>query len=595
MEKHVAWADAREMELEKSVLAEYSEGEVRKHFDFFSSMIRRAGTEEELKSALYIKEQLDRFAVDSEILRFDAYISLPGEASLEVLSPVQVSIPCLPRIFITPTAPEGMEGELIFLGKGLEEDYRGVDLSGKIVLLQPGGTEGRMEAAAIAQEKGVAAQIHITSGRERAINFGQFRTTWGTPTLETFENVPKTAAVSICDEDGKLLIDLVRRGPVKTRLKANVFRGYKELRLPVAAVAGAAEPEKFVLLGGHYCSWFIGATDNAVANALMLEMARILSKHRKQLSRSVRFAWWPGHEQGTYAGSTWYLDRFWDDLRDNAIAYLVMDGLGRAGSSGFESRNTEEISHFQEQVIKDVLGLDARSRRVPKFGDQSFWGLGLPSMTGSTAFSAGASTAMGGNAVWYSHTAHDTVDKVDLGLAKIPFQVFTSSLLRLCNSPVLPFEFSTVAEVIKKGLNEIRGKTSLFDIESLARSAENLQRGALALNDAIAGKDAALSLNAPGRNDDGTVATINGCLMELSRILQPVLSSSAGKYAQDPMGIKFRPLPRLQGLVERLMRLNPGSDEHRACLASLIRERNRVSDALNGANVLLTRTLARRS
>lgn len=205
MEKNIFWIEPQEKKLEEKVLAEYSDDEVRKHLEYLVTLTRRAGTEDELKAAKYIKGKLEEYGVDSEIYEIDAFISLPIRAELQVLSPVQATFPCFPRIFITPTPPEGMEAELIFLGKGLEEDYRGVDVKGKIVLVDVGGMEGRMEAARIGQQKGAAAQIHITRGKSRVINFGQLRTTWGSPTLETMDEIPKTPAVSICEEDGEYL------------------------------------------------------------------------------------------------------------------------------------------------------------------------------------------------------------------------------------------------------------------------------------------------------------------------------------------------------------------------------------------------------
>ncbi|MFC1815448.1 M28 family metallopeptidase [Thermodesulfobacteriota bacterium] len=91
----------------------------------------------------------------------------------------------------------------------------------------------------------------------------------------------------------------------------------------MGTLKGIREPEKYIVYATHYCSWHKGATDNAVAYSLMLEMARIFSKYREQLGRGIKFAWWTGHSHGTFAGSTWYLDNFWDDIRDKAIAYLT--------------------------------------------------------------------------------------------------------------------------------------------------------------------------------------------------------------------------------------------------------------------------------
>ncbi len=591
MERHIAWLETKEKKLEENVLANYSIDRVRSHLEFLTTLTRRAGTEDELKAAKYIKGKLEEYGVDSEVYEFDAYIGHPGEAGLEILSPVQRSFPCLSRTFVPATPAAGVEGEVLFLGKGLEEDYRGVDATGKIVMVRPKGLEGRLETARVAQEKGALAQIHISSGKPQTISMGQIRFTWGNPTPETKDLVPKIPVLSISSEDGQSLSELIRRGRVAVRLKVDAWRGYRRVRLPVGFIEGAREPDKFVLFGSHYCSWFLGATDNAVGNSLMLEMARIFSEYRKHLGRGIRFAWWTGHEQGTYAGSTWYVDNFWDDIRDNAVAYLVLDGLGRAGSSGFEPSNTEEIRKFHERVIKDVLRLEAKSKSLERAGDQSFWGMGLPSFTGGTAFTPEQTAAMAGN--WYGHAMEDTLDKVDMELAAIPFRVYAVCLMRLCNHPVLPFEFVTVAEAFEKGLTDLQGKTgSSPDLTSLMSQIEEMKKGARALNRHIATHLVTFERGRRTGNLRKKLHDANACLIGLSRILIPVLYSKAGRYGQDPMTARARLVPGLQAL-KRLIAETKGDEERRALETSLLRERNKLSDAFCLANRLLKEALTK--
>ncbi len=591
MEKHISWLTDAEQELEKAVLAAYSDEEVRKHLEYFTTLTRIAGTEDELKAAEYIRDKLTEYGLEAEIQEFDAYISHPAEAELTIISPVQESFPALSHAFIVSTPPGGMEAELIAIGKGLAEDYQGVDARGKIVLIKPGSGEEQVNAARLAEEKGALAQIHITSGRPRSINIMQLRNTWGSPTVETLSRVPGMPGISICSEDGERLAALAKNGPVRARLKAKAWRGYRKIRHPLGFLRGTREPEKYVLFAAHYCSWYVGATDNAAANALLLEMARIFAKFRDQLGRSIRFAWWAGHSQGTFAGSTWYLDNFWDDVRDNAVAYLVMDGLGRAGSAGFEPRNTEEIRKFHEQVVKDALGLETKSNRVSKSGDQSYWGMGLPSFTGSPVFPKGPAADPAGKKGWYSHTEEDTLDKVDRALLTIPFRVNATSILRLCNNAVLPLEFVTVAELYKKGLKDLQedNKSSL-DLTPLLAQVEELENKARSLNEAIGQNLALLAEKGEASGLKSETAAINACLMGLGRLLLPLLSSRAGRYGQDPMGTKFKPIPALQALRD-LHKLDPASEAYQALATSLRRERNRVSDTLAAANRLLQNTL----
>ncbi|MFB3883809.1 MAG: M28 family peptidase [Thermodesulfobacteriota bacterium] len=587
MEKRLFRITAEEKKLEKEVLAEYSRGNVENHIEYLVTLTRRAGTEDELKAARYIRDRLEEYGVEAVIHEVDAYISQPGDGEFEVRSPVLRTIPCLPRTFIPPTPPDGIEAEIIPIsGNGLEDDYQGVDVSGKIVLLvAPPYRSGRAETVSIAHQKGAVAQIQVTPGKTRAINLGQVRYTWGNPTPDTMDKISKIPVITIWNEDGKYLAELARKGPVVAKIKANAPRGYRKIRVPVGAIQGMKEPEKYVILGGHYCSWFRGVTDNAAANSMMLEIARILSKHRKVLRRGVRFAWWSGHEQGTYAGSTWYADHFWGDIRDHAIAYLVNDGLGRKGSSGYQPKNTEEVRTFHEMLTKELLGLDVKSTRVTKSGDQSFWGIGVPSITGEPPFS------MDVEGVWYSHTAEDTEDKLDVELLAPFFKMNTVAILRFCNSLVLPFEFVTVADMFTKGLRDLqKDHASVLDLSPVLSQTEELRKNAEDLNKKIVKTLSAFEKNGRNPRMADKFRRINACLMQLSRILIPILAMKAGKYGQDPWGTKFRPIPSLQQVAD-VKAMDAQGELYKASATALLRERNKLSDALSLANFILGHTL----
>jgi len=396
MANSVYWFD--EIELKTKIFAEYSPEKIQKHLRYLTALTREAGSEDERKAAEYIKGSLDEYGIEANIYEADAYISVPKAAELSILHPVQKSLPCLSAAFTPPTPPAGLQGELI-LPDGLKQK---ADLKDKIALID-GDKENRSAAEKMAREKGAAAKIYITPGKSGAIAVERLKSAWGNPTPETFSQIPNTPAISISNADGHYLKELLKQGSVKIKLIADSLQEYRPVNLPVGTLEGRRKPEKFVLLAGHYCSWFTGASDNAAANSLMIEMARIFAKYREFLGRSIRFAWWSGHEQGAFAGSTWYLDNFWDDIRDHAVAYMTMDGLGRIGSSGYQCRNTEEIRNFHENVVKDVLGIQVKSKRIPKTGDQSFHGVGLPALTGKQNLKVEPEGDLFTEPVWYSH------------------------------------------------------------------------------------------------------------------------------------------------------------------------------------------------
>ncbi len=78
-----------------------------------------------------------------------------------------------------------------------------------------------------------------------------------------------------------------------------------------------------------------GGADNGGSNAVVLELARVFSKHTDKLNVNIRFVWWSGHSNGRYSGSNWYADTHWEDLHDNAVANFDIDTVGTKGSNNF--------------------------------------------------------------------------------------------------------------------------------------------------------------------------------------------------------------------------------------------------------------------
>jgi hypothetical protein len=90
-----------------------------------------------------------------------------------------------------------------------------------------------------------------------------------------------------------------------------------------------------------------------------------------------------------------------------------------------------------------------------------------------------------------------------------------------------------------------------------------------------------------------TILKVNECLMQISRILTPVVSTVKGKYGQDTYGLSAlsKPIPVLEA-VRDYMNYPAGSAERKLLMTRLMRERNKIYDALCGVVGLIDRTLA---
>jgi N-acetylated-alpha-linked acidic dipeptidase len=556
------------------------------HLEYFAGVDRTSGTPGEREAVEYLVRTLAGYGVATEVREFQGYISWPGPATLEILSPDRLSIPCRTRSFGQSTPPGGVDldlafvdvarelerGAMIFSHRANAADYTGRDVRGAAVVTPDGGPDGVRRA----QEQGAAAHIHLWTSDEPHIHEMIVTPIWGTPTPESVATIPQIPALSVTNADGLRLKALCAAGPVRARLTAEVDTGWRPQPVTLAMIPGKSD--QYLLVGAHLDSWYVGVTDNATGNAALLEMARVLSGHRDQLERGVVFAWWPGHSTGRYAGSTWFADSNFEDLRARCVGYLNIDSPGIRDAAVWDCRYTMgEAEAFMEELVREVSGQAANPRRPLKAGDQSFWGVGVTSLGAFRMLPVEHPDrkAVGGSGGgWWWHTPEDTLDKADAEILRGDTELYAAIAARLASDPVLPYEFATVARDFAARLDVIAGEAGgRFDFAPALAAASDFSATAERL-EAVRRAVAESGETAPR-------AALDAGLLRLSRILNAALYTISGDYDQDPA----LQLPLLPGLsrAAALTELDPAGDAARFLATRLVRERNRVVDALRAA------------
>jgi N-acetylated-alpha-linked acidic dipeptidase len=519
----------------RKILDEVSGDEMWKHIEWFSKVNRVGGTPGDREGFQYICDTLTSYGIKPETYEFESYISIPLGAELKVTAPVEKKIHAITHAFAVPTPPEGVEAELVYvkppehsenplLAAVTREDYGESNLKGKIVLVD--GTASPTKVAA-AESSGALGEIHISP--EPMPHEMIVTTIWGTPTLESAKRIPRIHVASVGKQDGDFLKGLCSKGPVRLRLKTQVSTEWRKISIPVATIQGTREQEKFVLVGGHYCSWYVGVTDNATGDTSLLEIARLAHKYRKHLRRSVKVAWWPGHSQGRYSGSTWFADNQFDDLNKNAIAYVNIDSPGSKGASMYDLEAMPEAMDYAAGIASSVTKLKIQKLRPGRWGDQSFWGLGFPSidcysMADPDKRTMGVGGSGGG---WWWHTPEDTLEKADREYQVRDTRTNLAMVIGLCNAEVLPYDFTKLAEQYIISLMELSSESQgTLDLKPLISKAKILKAKATRLKNA--------SKPSKAKRRAIRVKRLNELQMKLSRVLVPVLFTQAGRYEQDP-------------------------------------------------------------
>jgi hypothetical protein len=558
---------------------------LRRHVEALCRWHRVSGQQGEAEAAAYISSALDGERIPHEVHEFQAYVSYPRGASLALDPPPAKPLRLITHSFSPSTPTEGITAPLAFAGSGSPEEIERADVGGKIAL-----TWGMALPWLTPRLQAAGAVGHVNACRNRLPHEMCMSPIWGTPELQDLSRLPGIPIASTDEEGGRALEEALEAGRVVATLRCSAWTGWARLQLPVAHVKGPRTSNRFVLVGSHYDSWYEGATDTATTDALLLEMARLLWRKRGALRRGVRIAWWPGHSQGRYAGSAWYADRCWRELHRDAVAYVNLDGGGAKNASIFVLAHTAELGDFNRATVEGLTGwpveeatddelLDIRGRPA-RNADQSFLGIGVPSMAAYSEMSRGHTdrgayaAASGGG--WWWHTPEDTPDKVDIDVLRLETTLFTTQVFHLATAKVLPYVMKHTAEDFLNALHLYR--TAAGDYLDFGPAREQAGRFREDCGNLEVHKRAV-----EAKGDDWKAASLEETLLRVTRILNPVLYTERGPFHPDPA----TPSGLLPGLRGTLGLKGLPQDQVAFALVGLHRELNRVAQALDEASAVL--------
>jgi N-acetylated-alpha-linked acidic dipeptidase len=273
-------------------------------------------------------------------------------------------------------------------------------------------------------------------------------------------------------------------GPSTVHMKLDFDWATRPLHDVIATIPGSEFPNEWVVYGNHHDAWVNGAHDPISGAASLLEAARALGELSKQgwkPKRTIVFALWDGEEFGLL-GSTEWAEKHSDELTKKAVVYINSDsnGQGSLGASG---------SHTLERFMIEVLGdlKDPRSGKTlleaarTRRRDAADPDGPAPDPAKPQEFHLGALGAGSDYVAFVDHTGvaslnlgfgganqggvyHSIYDDMawfkrfgdpDFIYGRTLSQVTATTLMRLADAPVLPFEFGALSSTIKTYVTEI--------------------------------------------------------------------------------------------------------------------------------------------
>lgn len=527
---------------------------------------RTSGKSGERRAAEYLARKLTEYGIKHTTYEARLYMSWPVAAEIAA-DGGSLSIRGTTPSFGASTPPGGVTAETVWT---TASQPPGAEVRGRIVIVEGGGVSPDRSLAL--QRSGAAGIVQIEAGE--VVHEMIATTIWGSPTTESAMRMPTIPIVAIRRTEGDRLKAAVTPG-AKLRMTTTVEQGWTTAPIVVADVAGRSAD--FVLVATHIDAWYRGMTDTAGTNASILEMARVLQGERSTLERGIRFAWWPGHSFGRYAGSTWYVDRFWADLDQHCVAYTNLDGAGRRGSQldQISAGGWPGIIEYSREFAQKLTGKAPTGRaargtifRPGRDSDSAFQGIGIPEFSvGVPGPPAGHPDVEPGGRISYWHTADDTLDKIDPKALELDTRYRVAQLWDLATRVNLPLKISPIATSLQAAVNEIATAGGrAFDLKSTQQAVAALLKAAHRL-DAM-----------PRRANARSAAAMNGLLVRVTHRLNSRLYTHTGRFDQDPAANV--PVLPLLARARELPALDTNSDAYGFLETELLRGRNAVEATL---------------
>src|SRR5277367_4884946 len=273
-------------------------------------------------------------------------------------------------------------------------------------------------------------------------------------------------------------------GPAKVNLKVEFNWDIKPVNDVIAKIPGSVAPDEWIVRGNHHDAWVNGAEDPISAQVSLLEEARSLSLLLKQgwkPRRTIIYCAWDG-EEPMLLGSTEWVETHADELREHAAVYINTDGNDRGVLTMNGSHSLEQ---FINNVARDIQDPETRMtvwqraelnaiataksaddrKEIRQRTDLRINALG--SGTDFTGFidhlgiatldmeyggedDGGVYHSIYDDFYWYTHFS-DT----DFVYGRALAQTVGTSVMRLSDADLLPFQFSDFADDVKLYVREV--------------------------------------------------------------------------------------------------------------------------------------------
>lgn len=350
---------------------------------------------------------------------------------------------------------------VVYAGRGTLQDYEGMDVTGKLVLVDINQRDEWWINYPVYQAhlKGAAAVIAVQCGGYGEVDAKALN-------AQDIAGPEDAPAFSISREDAALLRELLdgeKEATVWLKADSRVKRDCTTYN--ISGCIPGKHPERMVLLSAHYDSYFSGFQDDNTAVAMMFGIAKTLIESGFKPNNTIVFCAMAAEEWGVvdsnFDWSTGAYEQIFTahpEWVGKVIADLNFELPALAHGTRARIRCCYEYVHY----IKEYLdGLPELTKAYPEMtsvtapietwsDDFSMAIAGIPSMVND--FTGGSFMET------HYHSQFDNDDFYDEAVYRLHHELFALLILALDETAVVPLDFTPVLERILAGGSEITAK-----------------------------------------------------------------------------------------------------------------------------------------
>jgi N-acetylated-alpha-linked acidic dipeptidase len=294
-------------------------------------------------------------------------------------------------------------------------------------------------------------------------------------------------------------------GPAKVHLKVEFNWDIKPVNDVIAKIPGSIAPDEWIIRGNHHDAWVNGAEDPVSGQSALLEEARalgVLLKEGWKPRRTIIYAAWDG-EEPMLLGSTEWVEQHADELRQHAAVYINTDGndrglLSMGGSHSLEqfingvARDIEDpetrLSVWQRLQLSKIaqaksaddrkelrqradLRINALGSGTDFTGFLDHLGIATLDLGYSGEDEEGIYHSIYDDFYWYTHFSDS-----DFIYGRALSQTVGTSVMRLADAEVLPFDFADFADTVQKYTKDLE-KLLADKQEEIGERNQELEEG----------------------------------------------------------------------------------------------------------------------